>query len=121
MNRMTPFTDRDRELGSVLRELLGPGGDTAAFVARVLARAREGQQVGAWWDVLGGWARPGLAAAALLAVTALFGGRSLRTEATAVTIDDALVQLVDTTDQGALILSPDPPDADVVMLAASER
>jgi hypothetical protein len=53
----------DRELAELLREALTPAGQ-AEFVARVLARLPESRTL---WDVLAGWARPGIAAAILLA------------------------------------------------------
>jgi hypothetical protein len=52
----------DHELGAALRALLSPGED-AAFAARVLARLEPGSP----WEALAQWARPGLAAALLLA------------------------------------------------------
>jgi len=64
MSADSPFdADRDLELGDALRELLTPGGN-AEFVSRVLARLPA---TGSLWDVLAGWARPGIAAALLLA------------------------------------------------------
>ena len=55
----------DRELGGLLREHLS-GDDTARFVARVLEHLPLGGTTSAW-EILAGWARPGLAAALLLA------------------------------------------------------
>ena len=64
MNSNSSFdAGQDRELGDALRELLTPGAN-AEFVARVLARLPA---AGSSWDVLAGWARPGIAAALLLA------------------------------------------------------
>lgn len=64
MNTESPFDPgQDRELGDLLREALTPGGN-AEFVSRVLARLPV---AGSFWDVLAGWARPGIAAAILLA------------------------------------------------------
>lgn len=64
MKNESPFDPgQDRELGERLRETLTPGGN-AEFVARVLARLPV---AGSFWDVLAGWARPGIAAAILLA------------------------------------------------------
>ncbi|MDZ4865232.1 MAG: hypothetical protein SGJ01_17565 [Gemmatimonadota bacterium] len=57
--------DRDDELGNLLREHLS-GADTAGFTARVLERIPAGSNSTAW-EILAGWARPGLAAALLLA------------------------------------------------------
>lgn len=54
---------RDRELGDLLREALTPPGN-GEFVSRVMARLPG---AGSFWDVLAGWARPGIAAAILLA------------------------------------------------------
>ncbi len=53
----------DPELGRLLREALTPAGQ-ADFVSRVLAGLPE---QGSLWDILAGWARPGIAAAILLA------------------------------------------------------
>ncbi|HEU4700366.1 MAG TPA: hypothetical protein VFS40_14375 [Gemmatimonadales bacterium] len=65
----------DPVLGHLLREHLGAP-DDAAFAARV--RARLGELERPWrgrgrtsWDVLAGWAAPGLAAAAAAAVLVL--------------------------------------------------
>lgn len=63
MNIESPFDPgQDRELGDLLREALTPSGN-AEFVSRVLARLPA---AGSFWDVLAGWARPGIAAAILL-------------------------------------------------------
>lgn len=59
----------DRELGALLREVLSPP-DDAAFVARV-RQALPAASVGAW-DLLGRWMRPGLVAAAVIALAAGF-------------------------------------------------
>jgi hypothetical protein len=56
---------RDEELGALLRSHLS-GGDTAGFAAQVLERLPLAGNVTAW-EILAGWARPGLAAALLLA------------------------------------------------------
>lgn len=65
----------DPELGAALRAALAPG-DSAAFAARVLARL-AGARTPAW-QVLAGWARPGIAAAAVAAlVVGLLAGRAL--------------------------------------------
>lgn len=75
MNEPRPFdVSRDAVLGRLLREHLDPGGHEA-FAARVLAAARAGEasaRVGAW-DLLGRWAIPGIAAAALLAAGLALG------------------------------------------------
>jgi hypothetical protein len=66
MTGHSPFDHApDPAFGEALREVLEVG-DDAAFVRGVLERART---VEPWWEVLGDWARPGVAAA-LLAVAA---------------------------------------------------
>jgi hypothetical protein len=63
-----PFDqERDPVLGALLREHLDPG-HSAAFRTRVLARLPA--PAGSLWDVLAGWARPGIAAGLLLAALA---------------------------------------------------
>jgi len=58
-----PFEpDRDPELGALLRTHLAAA-DPAGFTARVLQRL---PRAGNPWDVLAGWARPGVAAALVL-------------------------------------------------------
>lgn len=66
MTRQDPFDSRpDPVLGARLREYLDPG-DNAAFVARFRTRLpRSGGQ----WATLAGWARPGIAAALILAAS----------------------------------------------------
>jgi hypothetical protein len=64
MQPNSPFdTGPDQELGELLRGALTAGGDPQ-FAARVLALLPA---PGSLWDVLAGWARPGIAAAMLLA------------------------------------------------------
>ncbi|HXG43298.1 MAG TPA: hypothetical protein VNJ71_00930 [Gemmatimonadales bacterium] len=61
---VNPFGgERDEALGRLLRETLDPG-LPEAFVRRVLAALPAERSS---WDVLAGWARPGLAALLLLA------------------------------------------------------
>jgi hypothetical protein len=66
MTSMDPFDSRpDPVLGARLRECLDPG-DNAAFVARVRSRL---PRYGSQWDTLARWARPGIAAALILAAS----------------------------------------------------
>jgi hypothetical protein len=58
----------DAVLGDALRRALDPG-DPAPFVARVLARADQVRSV-SWDAVLARWSRLGVAAAAVVALTA---------------------------------------------------
>ncbi len=65
---------RDDELGGLLREALAAGPDDA-FVARVRAAVRATPREVAPLDVLAGWTRPWLAAAAVLLALGLWAAR----------------------------------------------
>ncbi|MEO8138755.1 MAG: hypothetical protein ABI742_03860 [Gemmatimonadota bacterium] len=66
MTTNDPFDSRpDPVLGARLRECLDAG-DHAAFVARVRARL---PRTGSQWETLATWARPGIAAALILAAS----------------------------------------------------
>jgi hypothetical protein len=84
MTGPSPFDHRpDSELGVLLRQVLDPGGDDA-FLDRVLAAAgRVEAGVPAAWQVLGGWARHGVAAVlvGLAAATIWWASASKRSEA----------------------------------------
>ena len=74
---MNEFDHRpDPILGDVLRDALAPA-DDPGFVQRVLDRMPQVLAGETWWEILGEWARPGLAAAValLLAVTVWWAGR----------------------------------------------
>jgi len=109
-----PFDHQpDAELGAALRQALHPA-DHDAFVSRVLARAvttRAGS-----WDVLAGWAAPGIAAALVLALGAGFAaGRAIQ-PAPATSMEEALVS--GPPDSGAaataVVRGTYPPDASIV-------
>ena len=73
--KVSPFDHRqDRVLGDALRSALS-GQDETAFVQSVVASAallQDRVDVGGdWWEILSGWARPGLAAAAVGLVAAM--------------------------------------------------
>jgi hypothetical protein len=116
----TPFNHRpDPDLGAALRRALEPA-DQAAFVARVLAAAARplaGAAGGARSpvDVLAGWARPGIAAAAVAALVAGYAlGRELATR-TEESLDEAMVTaLAPSASAAALAASAGPPDGSVV-------
>ncbi len=64
MNSIDPFDSRpDPVLGARLRDCLDPA-DNAAFAARVRAKLPRG---GGQWETLARWARPGIAAALMVA------------------------------------------------------
>jgi hypothetical protein len=101
----------DAVLGAALRSALDPGAD-GAFLARVragLSTARPGS-----WDVLAGWARPGLVAAVAAALVVGFAlGRTL---AAPVAFDEASVMSAEgaTPTTTALISATRPPDASII-------
>jgi hypothetical protein len=85
----------DEALGRLLRESLEPA-HHAAFVGRIGARIRAEARDTAW-DILAGWARPGMAAAAAAAMAlALWLAQSRAPRADIVTIADAVESSVPT-------------------------
>ena len=121
--RHSPFDHRPwRDLGRVLREVL-EAGDNRVFVARVMAEIRAldvRPPRSDWWEVLGAWARPGLAAAAtLVALTmglAISSGTTGAVEET--TADDALQA---STEASVLTAAANPPDVGFILATFPER
>ncbi|KPJ90882.1 MAG: hypothetical protein AMS18_09835 [Gemmatimonas sp. SG8_17] len=124
--RVSPFYHKpDRELGKALRTVLS-GQDEAAFVKRVMARVaelHEGASIGlAWWEVLGAWARPGLAAAALgLLAGAMIWAAGLRSGDQATTVlGDPLQSVGDTGMPAAFLATAQPPNLDNILAIGLE-
>ncbi len=121
--RHSPFDHRPwRDLGRVLREVL-EAGDNRVFVARVMAeiRALDVRPFRSdWWEVLGAWARPGLAAAA--ALVALTMGLAISSRTTGAveetTADDALQA---STEASVLTVAANPPDVGFILATFPER
>jgi hypothetical protein len=121
--RSSPFDHKPlRDLGRALREVLDAG-DNRAFVARVMeeVRAFDIRQVGNdWWEILGAWARPGLAAAAATVVLAV--GWTLANGSAApaneITAEDALRA---TTEASVLTVAAEPPDVEFILAAFPEN
>ena len=121
--RHSPFDHRPwRDLGRALREVLDAG-DSRVFVARVMAeiRALDVRPFRSnWWEVLGTWARPGLAAAA--ALVALTIGLAISSRSTGAaeetTADDALQA---STEASVLTVAANPPDVGFILAAFPER
>ncbi|MGH7645692.1 MAG: hypothetical protein ACREMR_08910 [Gemmatimonadales bacterium] len=101
MTAPSPFDhERDAVLGEALRQILDAG-DASAFVGRVMSRAGAAR-----WDVLAGWARPGIAAALAAAMAAGFlVGRIVPRPPS---LEEALVP-----SEAAVLESQGPPDAGV--------
>ncbi len=121
--RHSPFDHRPwRDLGRVLREVL-EAGDNRVFVARVMAeiRALDVRPLRSdWWEVLGAWARPGLAAAAALVALTIGLAISSRTMGAAAetTADDALQA---STEASVLTVAANPPDVGFILATFPER
>ncbi len=121
--RHSPFDHRPwRDLGRVLREVL-EAGDNRVFVARVMAKIRALDVRpfrNDWWEVLGAWARPGLAAAAVLVALTMGLAISSRTAGAVeeTTADDALQA---STEASVLTLAANPPDVGFILATFSER
>ena len=117
MNSQSPFDHRrDAELGAMLLEVLTPT-DDAVFVRRVLARAGTSPT---WWEVLDGWARPGLAAAmVLVALAGFLLGRSIGSPEAAMALDEPVRAVAEGIGVAALFSAAVPPDVDMVVLAVS--
>jgi len=117
----SPFDHRrDAELGDALREALASD-DDLTFVQRVLAKLAtvEGPvATGAeWWEILSGWARPGLAVAAVALVAGLvFWMSGVRAQPDTPSPIDPLLSLAEAGVPTALLLSTaQPPDLDYVL------
>ena len=121
--RHSPFDHRPwRELGRALREVL-EAGDDRVFVARVMAeiRALDVRPLRSdWWEVLGTWARPGLAAAAVLVALTMGLTISSRTAGAVeeTTADDALQA---STEASVLTVAANPPDVGFILATFPER
>jgi len=122
MNWSSPFEHRPHpELGALLREALTADGEQV-FVARVLAAAQQRSAYGApWWQVLGAWARPGVAAAMVLlaGATLWFSNASSRSEADT-TLEDVLLATAEAAAPPFLSATTAPPTFDVVLASSFE-
>jgi len=114
----SPFDHRqDRQLGDALRAALS-GQNEDAFVQSVLANAAlnqaGGDENGDWWDILGDWARPGLAVAAigLAAVTAFWWNGLSDSSNSVMLLEDPLQASAEIP---AAFLTTQPPDLNEVL------
>ena len=120
---ISPFDHKvDHEIGDPLREALTMG-DEAAFVRRVKASVEVlfgDLPQGQWWSVLGGWARPGFAAAAGLAAAALlWTGMQSGTVPTPASLANPIVESADELSVPGWLAAQTAPDVDVVLALAS--
>jgi hypothetical protein len=117
---MNDFDHRpDRVLGDALREALSAT-DDAAFARRVVDRMPSVLAGESWWEVLGGWARPGVAAAAaiLVAVSVWLSGQRSTDTASPETVATAAET---TLTAGTLLASRVLPEFQVEMVLGDER
>ncbi len=118
MDEHSPFDHRpDPDMGEALRDVL-TAPDDAAFVRRVLARV--GAPPTSWWEVLDTWARPGIAAAIVLA--ALMGfllGRSVGAGGQSAALDEPIQAVAEGVGVAALFTAARPPDVNAVLTAAN--
>lgn len=123
MTSPSPFDHRpDTRLGQALREALTVG-DDVTFVRRVLAAAERAFGAGPiredWWDVLTAWARPGVAAAAALALVAtLWIALASSQGSRDVTLEDVLRPAAESDAAGMLVAGAVPPDLDQLLAVA---
>jgi hypothetical protein len=105
----------DPVLGDALREALSLP-DDAGFARRVVERMPQVLAGESWWEILGEWARPGLAAAValLLAVTVWWAGRP----APEMLVDERVP--AETLSAGSLV-SAGQPDFGVELVLGEER
>lgn len=108
------MTERDPVLGAALRAAL-EAGDDRAFVAGVRARLADAPS---WWEVLGRWARPGLAAAVVL--MALAGMWLARGAGDAGPWDEPMAAAAPGS-AAALLVAERPPTVDAILGAAQPR
>src|SRR5262245_48397748 len=115
---MNEFDHRpDSVLGEALRDAL-TSPDDAAFARRVLDRAPQVLAGESWWEVLAGWARPGVAAAAavLIGVTVWMADQPPET-----LIVDEPVAVAETLSAGTLLASQVMPEFQVEMVLGEDR
>jgi hypothetical protein len=114
MSERSAFDHRpDPELGQVLQSILAAD-DDAAFVEGVLARAAGGGRERELWDILGVWARPGVAAAGVLAAAAVLWLVTALSDTNGIAVLEDPLQATGAT-VPSYVVSEDAPNVDAVM------
>jgi hypothetical protein len=109
----------DSELGDALREMLSAP-DDAAFVRRVMDHVPPVIARETWWEILGAWARPGVAAAvAVLAAATVWMSQEQRSEVVAA--GEGLVAAAETVTAQTLLGAGAMPEFRVEMVMGEER
>lgn len=120
MTSPSPFDHRpDARLGQALKDALTVG-DDVSFTRRVLAAAERAFGAGPirddWWDVLTAWARPGVAAAAALALGAtLWVALASSRDSRDVTLEDVFRPAGEADPAAMLMADAAPPDLDQLL------
>jgi len=121
MTDLSPFDHRpDPEVGAWLKDVLTVP-DDRGFVVRVMARVPALMPRESWWDILSTWARPGLAAAAVLLMLA--GFQLGRWVTAAPVADETGIASARVFDADTVLSSADVPqvDANLAMVYEYER
>ena len=116
---MNEFDHRpDPLLGEILREAL-TAPDDAAFVRRVMGQVPQTMVHESWWEVLGGWARPGIAAAVVViaAATMWLSGHPALEQGS----PEETVAVAETLSAGTLLASEALPEFQVELVLGEER
>jgi hypothetical protein len=117
MNEGSPFDHRpDPALGEALRDALSAP-DHAGFVRRVMARLPAHVRRESGWDILGGWARRGVAVAATLLLVAGAWFAQMNPESP----PPEAVLAFEVVDAGALLATHEPPALDVDLVLLGEQ
>ena len=116
---MNDFDHRpDPVLGAALREVLSAP-DDAAFARRVMERVPETIVYETWWEVLGEWARPGMAAAVtiLAAATIWLSGQPAPDAGP----EETTTVAAETLSAGTLLASQSLPEFEVELVLGENR
>jgi hypothetical protein len=105
-------------LGETLKEILSAP-DDAAFARRVMAQVPQTIVYESWWEVLGSWAGPGLAAA--VAVIAAVSVMLSRTPVEIPQVDEPVAVAETLSNAGTMLASGSLPDFQIEMVLGEER
>lgn len=113
MTEQSPFDHApDTAMGEALREVLAVGEDPE-FVRRVLERVRLPEP---WWEILGDWARPSVAAAmVIVAVGGFLLGRVVAPQPTDMALSEPDPAGIVLLEASVLMSEAGPPDVETIL------